>query len=246
MSASILDEIIAASETVESVNVVVYGDSGSGKTTFAGSGADNGANILILAIEDGITAIARGDNKTQVLPVTDWRKLLQAISYIEKNPKRWDWVVLDSATHLQHRIIWKSIIDEAKKKNPNRSEFKRELQEYNIAQNMFKHVIDRLFDSDANVLILAGSELAEDEEGETFRRPDIEGKKGGMSEWLARRAMIVGYLSVVDLKGKQVRKLEFARTPQVVAKDRTGTFVKPLGNPTLERFTQALVANSQK
>ena len=83
---NILDMAVPATETVTSVNILIHGDSGSGKTTFAGSGRDNGKNDLILAIENGTVSAARSGSQANVLQINTWEELNQAIDAIVDDP----------------------------------------------------------------------------------------------------------------------------------------------------------------
>ena len=89
---SILDEAVPADETVESVKALVYGDSGAGKTTFLGSGKDNGKNDLIIAIEHGTVSAARSGSKAKIIRPKNWDELVEIVEEIVNDPKRFDWV----------------------------------------------------------------------------------------------------------------------------------------------------------
>lgn len=239
MADNIFDLAVPASKTVESINAIIYGESGAGKTHFAGTGKDHGKNDLIIAIEHGTVSAARAGSQASVLKVDDWDTLIQVVEAVENEPARFDWVILDSATALQD-IIWNQIIADAVASKPGRSAFKKELQEYGEAQEMFKSIIRRLFDSEANVIILALPTEAVNEEGETYKLPQVHGQKGDMAKWFAAQPDLLGYLSVVKTKAGLARKLQFNKTPEVYVKDRFAVFKGPQKNLTLEEMTDKL------
>lgn len=238
---SILDEALPASDAVESVNALIYGDSGSGKTVFGGSGREAGKNDLILAIERGTTSTARQGSKVNVLPIKTWAQLDQAVTELCENPDRFEWVIVDSLTKMQD-LIWEHILEEAISRSPSRSEFKKELQEYGEAQMRLTSIIERLNGSEVNVIYTALAELHTDEEANEFKMPSIHGREGKLAGWVCAQMDVVGYLNVAKTtKGQLYRKLQFNKTVEVFAKDRFTIFEKPVANLTLEKFTSRLL-----
>lgn len=237
---SILDLAVPVEENVESVSLLLYGDSGSGKTTFLGSGRDNGKHDLIIGVEKGTVSAARAGSKVNVLPVKDLEHLFQIVEAIEDEPHRFEWVCIDGITKLQD-VIWTAIITDAVSKRPNRSRFTREIQEYGEAQAILKEIVQRLVDSDANVIFTATTDLFQDENAETVARPNIHGKDGGIARWVTEQVDVVCYLTVGEMKGKTYRKFSFNKSDHFWSKDRFQVFEKPVANLTLEKYTQKLL-----
>lgn len=241
---SILDQAVPVSETAESINMLLYGEPGSGKTTFAGSGLSKGKDTLIIATEHGTKSAARAGSQAQVLVVDDWDTLVQVVDAVAAEPDRYDWVVLDSLTKTQD-LIWAKILEEATHKSSSRSPYKKELQEYGEAQERLKEIVRKLNASDANIIYTAMSDLGTDEDGNEYRMPAIHGQKGGMSWWVCGEVDVVCYLSVVKSNGKNVRAFQFNKTDNVLAKDRFALYEKNKGNLTLEKYTEDILAVSQ-
>lgn len=241
---SILDDLLPVSETVESVNALIYGDSGAGKTVFAGSGKNKGKRDLILAVEHGTSSAARSGSQASVLEIKTWDQLEEAVDALIADPDRFDWVIVDSLTKLQD-LIWDDILDSATRNNPSRSPYKRELQEYGEAQMRLQSIVERLNGSDVNVIYTALAELATDEEANEFKMPSIHGKQGKMAAWVCAQMDIVAYLSVArDKERKTYRRLRFSKTPEVFAKDRFSLFPQPVRNLTLDKMTDKLLEGS--
>lgn len=240
---SILDEAVEAVDTVNSVNMLVYGQSGAGKTRFAGSGRENGKHDLILAVEQGTISAARAGSKAKVLKIENWNQLDEAVTAVIDEPDRFEWVIVDSLTKLQD-VIWQHIVGEAVSDNPRRSEFKKELQEYGEAQERLKSVINRLNASEANIIYTATSDLETDEDANEFQMPSIHGQKGKLAHWVCAQVDVVCYLSVVKHKGQLVRSFQFNKTTEVFAKDRLALYPGKKGNLTLEEYTNKLLEES--
>lgn len=238
---SILDEVAPISETVESVNALIYGQSGAGKTVFAGSGSEKD---LIIAIEHGTASAARQGSKASVLDVRTWDQLDEAVTALTDDPERFDWVIIDSLTKMQD-LIWDDIMANATRNNPNRSPYKRELQEYGEAQMRLSSIVERLNGSDVNVIWTALSELQVDEEANEFQMPSVHGQGGKLAAWVCAQMDIVMYISVARNRERETfRKFQFNKSPEVFAKDRFDLFPKPVKNLTLEKMTAKLLEGS--
>lgn len=240
---SILDSAIPVSETTESINMVLYGDPGSGKTVFAGSGPNKGRDTLLVGIEHGTKSAARAGSKAQVINVDDWQTLEAVVDAIIEQPDRYDWVVIDSLTKMQD-LIWQKILTEATNKNSSRSKYTRELQEWGEAQERLKDIVRRLNASDANIIYTAMADLATDEDGNEYRLPALHGGKGAVSWWVCGEVDVVCYLSVVRKNGKTHRAFQFNKSDNVLAKDRFSLYPGRKGDLTLEQYTEDLLAAS--
>ena len=243
--ASILDSAQPVSEVANSVNMLLYGDSGVGKTVFAGSGRDSGKNDLIIDIEGGTLSAARSKSKANVLPAYDYDSFLDIVEAIEEDPDRFEWVIVDSLTKLQD-IIWNKIMSEAVAKNPSRSPYKRELQEWGEAQSRLKDLVERLKNSDANVLFIALADSELDEDGNTVRVPAVHGSKGKVQAWVSAQMDVVAYIRVLSNDGGSFRAIHFNKTPEFYAKDRLRLYPgKGVKNLTLAKYTDKILSQSE-
>lgn len=237
---SILDTATPVQEQVESINMLLYADNGVGKTHFSGTGRGKGEKDLIIAVEQGTVSAARTGSKAKTIAVKDYDTLMEIIEAIEDEPDRFEWVTLDSLTKTQD-LIWKHILDSALVKNPSRSRYKKELQEYGEAQERLKEIVERLVSCDANVIFTAQAELDVDEEAQEFKRPQLHGQKGALAQWVCAQVDLVCYLRVAYKDGKMYRRFEFNKHPEFYAKDRFSVFTSPVPNLTLANMTKALL-----
>lgn len=239
---NILDTAQPVSEVSSSVTMLLYGDSGVGKTVFSGSGRANGKNDLIIDIEGGTLSAARRSSKTNVIPAPDYDTFIKIVEAVENDPDRFEWVIVDSLTKLQD-IVWNKILEEAIGRNPSRSPFKRELQEHGEAQARIKAIVERLKNSEANIIFTALADSELDEDGNTYRVPSIHGGNGKVRDWITAEMDVVAYLRVLSAGDKKARVIHFNRSPEYYAKDRLELYPgKGVKDLTLASYTDKILS----
>jgi len=225
----------------ESINMLVYGDSGVGKTVFAGSAP----KALILRAENGAISAYRLGSKAKVWKINTWEDFEAAYDWIEANPDVFEWVVVDSITKLQELCI-RSILDKAVKDNPKRDLDIPAIQDHYKWQLLMKRFVVMFNDLPVNVLWTALAMHKEDQEGEDLVLPLITGKGYDISAAVCAEMNVVGYFRVVNVKTKkgtqvvveQQRQLMVKTTPPYFAKDRYGTIGDAKGivrDPTMPK-----------
>lgn len=244
--------IIALEDFDESVNMMVYGDSGVGKTVFAGSAP----RTLFLATEKGTISAKRQGSTADVWQIEHWSEVQEAYKFLKGSDHGYDWVSMDSAEAMQHMALrW--ILDAAVEENSNRDPDIPQIQDHQKWQNMFKRFIKVFCDLPVNVLFTATTMRSEDEEGESIILPNLQGKGYGISQWVCAQMHVVAYMRVMR-KGKgddkeTWRRLQTQTVPPYFGKDRynclgeyneNGSVVRPyLDGVTLEDVTK-LIASS--
>ena len=99
---SLFDDVEPVDDKITSINVLLYGRPGVGKTYFAGQGLDHGKRNLILSFPgENIGSAARGGGQTNVAKITSWEQLEGYLNDIEDKPDYFDWIIVDSLTSLQ-------------------------------------------------------------------------------------------------------------------------------------------------
>lgn len=219
----------------ESVNMLVYGDSGVGKTVLAGTSP----NALFLATEHGVISAKRQGSKAKVWKCDSWDDIEAAYRWLLSNPDHgFDWVVIDSLTEFQqHLLRW--ILDRAVKENASRDPDIPAIQDHQKWQNMYKRFVRQFNDLPVNMLYTATSFRKSDEEGDDLILPDILGKDYGMSQWTCASMHVVGYLARRKVKSKgsaeavEVRRLLCEKTGPYFAKDRYDVLVPYVDSPNM-------------
>lgn len=231
----------------ESINIMLYSDSGVGKTWIAGTLPNN----LILACEPGYISAARAPlaatkvrRKVRVIP--DTATMLAGLNWLEGGGyEGWDWITLEGGTTLQTKALL-GYAAEAFDANPAKRSHRNlpDKPDYYNAQNFMKSTIARLIDLPVNVLFTAHPMRTYDDDGERLVLPGIQGKGTEVSNYVSGLMHVVGYMRPCMIKegrqkGEQVRRMIFqtAIDPETdttyFAKDQYDALPTYLDNPSM-------------
>ena len=223
-------KIISIHDDDDYVNILVYGDSGVGKTQFCGT--DD--RVLFVAPEDnsdGLLSAVLAGSKASKWPVNTWDDVVEAFDYLsELDAIEYDWIVIDSLTEMQ-MMAMRAILDAAVEENPQRDPDIPQLQDWQKYYEMVKRMIKAFNALPCNVLYTALSRVAEDEEGEEYLLPDLQGKKDNYAKQVVSWMTSFGCMQVKRVKSKpdstgkqkvrEVRRITWRDTGIVTGKDRT-------------------------
>lgn len=224
--------IVELKDFDESINMLVYGPSGVGKTVFGGSAQ----RVLYLAVEKGTVSAKRQGSKAKVWPIEEWDDLEVAYKWLVDNPDEFDWIVLDSITEMQQMAI-RDILLRANKENSSRDLDIPAIQDHQKWQNIYKRFINYFVELPINVLFLSLVRTAQDEDKNEFLTPDIQGKNYQLSQYTCGQMSCYGYMSnrkvalkdengdrILDPGGKPipkiVRRITWMDTGTIRGKDR--------------------------
>jgi len=243
--------IIDLEDFNESVNIMIYGNSGVGKTVLAGTTP----NALIIAAERGTISAKRvAQSGAKVWPCPNWAEFEAAYDWVEQNPGVFDWVWIDSATKIQSHCI-RHILDEAVANNSSRDVDIPAIQDHYKWQLMMKRFVVMWNDLPVNVGWTAQAMHKSDEEGDDIVLPLILGKDYDISATICGEMDVLGYLSVDkvkrrvngEVKTSDVRRLLVHSRAPYFAKDRYHAIADPKGNgymvdPTMPKIIERIGA----
>lgn len=249
---AVASKIRPLQEDLIHVNIMVYADSGTGKTVFGGS--DD--RVLFIAPEDsGTISAKRHGSKADKWPVKSWNDLLEAYEYLyeqieENGSLPYDWIVIDSLTEMQYMAM-QHVLKMAVEDKPNRDPDVPEIQDWQRYYIVFEKMIRAFNDLQVNVLYTALARKVEDAEGEDFYVPDIQGKKYLLSLKVASLMTSFGHM-LVELHphkdaegndtGKKVRKrrIYWEDTGVSRGKDRTRALAPHTDGLTLKQVREKI------
>lgn len=221
-------EVIDLQDEDEYVNLLMYGDSGIGKTVLAGSDDD----VLFIAPEDNGTLSAKRFGSTaKKWKINGWDDIVAAYKWLYSlDPIPFNWVVLDSLTEMQDMCMRK-ILEEGMEINPSRDPDTPQLQDWIPYQNRFMRLVKSFNSLPVNVLYTALQMEEETEEGDKIALPMMQGKGTQYAKKVASTMTSFGRMSVQRKRvGKddddhpifeELRIIQWKASKSVMAKDRT-------------------------
>lgn len=203
----------------DSINIMIYGDSGVGKTPLAAQAP----NAVILSTEKGAISAKRFGSKAKLIRATNWELIEAAIEHLEKNPEAFDWCIVDSVTKMQQLLI-RHLLEVNVAEGKNKADLDvPQVQDHQKWQNMFKRFIDRLVDMEINCIFIATAMHKEDAEGDDLVLPHIQGKDYEICQYVCAQMDTILCLKVhddPDENGNPIWKLLSRATYPYFAKDR--------------------------
>ena len=259
--------ILTAEDAPKFIRMMVYGESGSGKTQFCATAVEvnNMCPVLLLdcgTSSDTIIAEPRFKN-VQIARLTKWNDLQDYYEWLlpvdkggQGNPLKIKTVILDELNTIYRSLLEKVIAHKVKIK-PRNTVYEIQLSDYGDARRMMHLMLDSYLQLNINLLVTALVHEATTETGTKKYLPNLAGK---LAEEVPGRFSSVGYLSVdipTRLSKKNnpsteeeqitefgIRIMRFVETRKIMAKWRGETETKWLGsefeNPTLPRILNTI------
>lgn len=201
-------------------NILVFGDSGVGKTVLAGTCP---GRVLFLAGEPGYISAARQGAKGTVRIIADPATALAAADWLDSGgASKFDWIVVDGLGTMQNKFLL-TYAAEAFDANPAKRAHRNlpDRPDYFNAQNFIKSWVSRMIDAPCNVLFTAHAMRPENDEGERVVYPSIQGKGYEVSNYICGLMHAVGFMSMRVKKTKegaeQVRRILWSHTKDAEA-----------------------------
>jgi len=220
--------IISLVDEDEYCNLLVYADSGVGKTVFGGSDDD----VLFVAPEDNGTLSAKRFGSTaKKWKIHSWKDIEAAYMWLaDQDPIPFNWVVLDSLTEMQD-LCMQHILTEALQMNPGRDPDVPQLQDWQPYFLRFTRRVKAFNSLPVNILYTALQMDEENEDGERVVLPMLQGKGTQFSKKTCGWMTSFGHMRVarkkagVDEEGnpkyEEFRVIQWRASKTVMAKDRT-------------------------
>lgn len=210
-------EVEELSAFAESINILVYGPSGHGKTVLAGGAP----NSVFVSTEKGVIAAKQAGSKAKLIRTPTWERVVAAKKYCDEHYGSDDWVIFDSLTKMQVLMIrW--ILRKINADNSHRDLDIPAIQDHQKWQNYFKRFVDSLIDAPYNVIFICTEMYKEDQDGEGIVLPSITGKDYEICNYIrAQTDVNLWYMVTQNKAGQEVRRaLAQPWGPYVAAKDR--------------------------
>lgn len=236
--------IVKPAKVVPTITMLVYGRSGVGKTTLAGSAdaVPEMRKVLYIDVEAGTLSLRKTRYDVDVVQITDYRQLSELYASLYAGNHDYQTVVIDSLSEVQE-LCMREIMREMKEdpENHERDSDVPGMYEWNKNEKRIKRLI-RLF-RDLPINVIFTCLVKEDKDGKTgvvMKLPDLPGK---LAHRVAALFDIVLYYTVLDTDEGQKRVVASVAGANTVAKNRGSDRLPPILEipASAERASMAII-----
>lgn len=221
------------------INLLVYGESGVGKTLLSGSAQAVAAMspVLFVDIEGGTLTLRNHYADVDVIRVTNFKDMATVHDELATGKSVYKTVVLDSLTEIQKFSMY-GVMTELLKKEPDRDPDVPGMREWGKNIEQMRRFVRAFRDLPMNVIFTA---LAQSDKnprtGITQWKPQLSGK---LASEVAAFMDVVLFMYVREVDEEHKRFLLSAQTENHIAKDRTGRLPQVIEEPKMEQLHEML------
>lgn len=213
------------------LNILIYGQPGVGKTFFAGTAEDSELTspTIFLDVEGGTTTLRKRKN-LDVVRIRSTEELVATHKMLlEQNDNHYKTVVIDSLTELQ-KLDMHGIMKELVSRRPDLDPDVPSQREWGKSIEHMRRITRAYRDLPMNTIFTCLVVIDKDDSGTVTYAPSLPGK---LKMEISGFVDVVGYLTTATENDETVRRLQFAATKKVIAKDRTASLGDVVDNPTI-------------
>lgn len=223
-------------------NILIYGDSGVGKTTLSGSSdaVPEMRKVLILDIEGGTLSLKSRYPDVDSVRITSWEDMQKVYDELFLDGHGYQTIVVDSLTEAQ-KMSMDATMRRLVEQHEERDADVPGIREWNINIEQTRKFVRAYRDLPVNTVFTALAKTDRNPRtGATKVKPSLSGK---VADEVAGFLDIVGYYYPKEMDGVQRRLLLCAATQDVVAKDRTDKLSQVIIDPTMSIIWNAVKGN---
>jgi len=238
-------EIIPAAESIEYINMLVYGNPGAGKTVLAGSAdaVPDMRPVLFIDVEGGTFSLRDRYPEVEVVRVDSWKSMQRIYDALYRGDHKYRTVVLDSLTEIQKFSMY-NIMHQLLQENPDRDPEVPGMREWGKNIEQIRRLVRAFRDLPMNAVFTALAATDKDSKtGSVVTRPSLSGKLamevGGFVD-------IVGYM-YTKIIGEDIKRLLLTLgTDRQVAKDRSDRLPSIMENPDMNTLYSTIFEEESK
>ncbi len=219
-------------EKTAKINMLIYGESGAGKTRLSGSADDvpEMRRVLFIDVEGGILTLRDTFPEVESIRVRSWEEMQSVYDELYKNLHDFTTIVIDSLTEVQKMSMDKVMRKLVEEYGDDANEVPQ-IREWNINIEQTRKFVRAFRDLPVNTIFTALVSVEKNPHKGTIRRkPSLSGKvKDEVSGFLD----VVSYLYIKEVDGNVRRMLQCGQTEETVAKDRTNNLPLVVEDPDM-------------
>ncbi|MCA1800024.1 MAG: ATP-binding protein [Actinobacteria bacterium] len=236
--------IVSVGKMEKFVNILIYGEPGTGKTVLSGSASDVEAMapVLLLDIEGGTMSLADTYPNVDVIRIIHWGDLQKVYNKLYSGDHGYKTVIMDSLTEAQ-KLSMDDIMKRAVKDDPDLDPDVPTMRAWGKNIQQMRKFTRALRDLPCNVIFTALVDSDKDNRGKTVSRPSFQGKlKGEVPGFMD----IVAYYYIRQVGENLKRMLLTQQTDTTIAKDRSNKLPKLMEDPTMATIYQTIIGTKEK
>jgi hypothetical protein len=221
------------------LNMLIYGDSGVGKTSLAGSAdlVPELRPVLFVDIEGGTFSLQNFGYNVDVVRVKDWKEMQDLYNHLYNEKHPYQTVVLDSLTEIQKFNMY-NILDDMVQKKPDADPDIAGLREYLKSSEQMRKYVRAFRDLDMHTIFTALAKTEKnDRTGVRETSPDLPGKLATQIPAFLDEVFYYYTKQIANPdEGGAInqRFLLTQKTESQLAKDRSGRLPIVVESPTLK------------
>lgn len=227
----------------EYINVLIYGDSGVGKTVLSGSASvvPELSPVVVLDIEGGTRSLEKRYPNAKKIRITSFSQLEKVYVDLRDKNHGFKTVVIDSLTEARAFGMYE-IMKRALQNDPDRDPDLPGIGEWGKSAEQTKRLIRAFRDLPMNTIFVCLATTDQDKKGRRLTKPSLPGKMG---------AEVAAFLDVVlymyrkeDPDTEEVKRyLLSSFTDEFVAKDRTDRLPPVIEEPTMQTLFDLIIGS---
>jgi hypothetical protein len=233
--------VLSASARALYMNILVYGDSGVGKTRLLGSADEvpELRKVLVLDAEGGTLTLRDTYPNVEVVRVNSWKKVIEVLTELENVDHDYQTLVVDSLGELQQYNMYGVLADPNRKSE--RDADVADMHDWGKNLVQMKRFVRRVRDLPMHTFFTCLTQEDKDvKSGKILKKPGLPGK---LRNEVAAFLDIVFYMYMKEVedpadpeKKIQQRMILTGATDQFIAKDRTNKLPMIMQMPTMKQI----------